>query len=236
MKYKNELEIDVGRCLRAIIKKWKFILLITVLFAGLGVAVTLNNGQDLYSSTASLYSMASGSVQESMTGISVMNGYAEICTSYKVCERAALLIGRKDVDATTVQSSINVLSDLDSSGLKSSSSSSIGALIKISATSTEPELAMDMAEAVAKAFIMEIENVVGEDVVKLLDEPNDYGVAYSATRSAWKKRILATAAGVFIAVMVVIFFEIFDSKARTIRECSIRNELPIIGVIPDYKK
>jgi len=39
-----------------------------------------------------------------------------------------------------------------------------------------------------------------------------------------------------LAAVVIVLTEIFGSRTRTIRECSLREQLPIIGVIPDYKE
>ena len=46
---------------------------------------------------------------------------------------------------------------------------------------------------------------------------------------------LSIMTGFFLALVVVVY-EIFDRKVRTIREASIREQLPVIGIIPDFKE
>lgn len=41
MKYRNEIEIDVGRCFRALKNKYRLIIIMSLLFLLIGVACTL---------------------------------------------------------------------------------------------------------------------------------------------------------------------------------------------------
>ena len=94
---------------------------------------------------------------------------------------------------------------------------------------------MEMSQAVAEAFTIEMENILGTDAVKLLDKPYAYKVSFDATQHQWMIRIAAFLGGLLIGAAVVVIGEIFDSRTRTIRECTMREDLPIIGVIPRYK-
>ena len=102
MKYRNEIEIDVGRCFRALKNKYRLIIIMSLLFLLIGVACTLGKRENKYSAQATVYSVSSGSYTESKTGISAMNDYVDVATSYKVCQRAAYIIGDKNIDADTV--------------------------------------------------------------------------------------------------------------------------------------
>ena len=99
MKYRNEIEIDVGRCFRALKNKYRLIIIMSLLFLLIGVACTLGKRENKYSAQATVYSVSSGSYTESKTGISAMNDYVDVATSYKVCQRAAYIIGDKNIDA-----------------------------------------------------------------------------------------------------------------------------------------
>ena len=233
MKFKNELEIDVFRCLRAIKTRWKFILLIAVLCFAIGVGYTFDKGSDMYVSRATVYAASNGSYSETTTAVTAMNAYVTVATSRKVCERAALLIGREDVSADSVMRSVRVSTAVDSKTTNVMISSAT--IITFAAYSAEPELCVQMADAMAKAYVIEMENILGNDSIKLLDSAYRYDKYLNAFTSAWKKRIIFGFAGILVGMLIVVFFEIFDSKVRTIREASVRGELPIIGVIPDNK-
>lgn len=232
MKYENEMEIDVGRCMRAIVKKWWFIALMAVLFGVVGVALTLEKEMDEYGASSSVYSVSAGSYKDSQTGTSAMNDYADIATSMKVCERAALLMGNADITGKQIMNATKVTM---SGGSSSSYSQSDSVLMKITSYATNPVVAMEMSQAVAEAFIIEMQNLLGTDDVQLLDKPYNYFVSYDATQNQWKVRLIAVLAGIVLAMAMIVIIEIFDTKARSIRECSLREELPIIGVIPECR-
>lgn len=237
MKYKNELEIDVFRCLRAIRRKKFFIILIALLCFVAGTGYTLEPGADQYTSKATVYAAANGSYADSTSAVNIMNAYVTIASSHKVCERASLLIGREDITADKVMRSVKVSTAIDNrSSNVNSFITSAATIITFSATSNEPELSIQMADAMASSYVIEMESILGNDSIRLLDSAYKYDKSVDGTKDAWKTRIISFLAGIFIGVVVVIFFEIFNKKVRTIREASIRGNLPVIGVIPDYKE
>lgn len=235
MKYENEMEIDVGRCFRALVKKWWFMAVMAVLFCVAGFALTLEKKDDIYEATSSVYGMSAESYSYTQVGVSAMNDYADIATSMKVCERAALLMGNAQVTGEDIRKATAV-----STGKKSTSSTTAAqtdsTILTIKCQSNNPVQAMEMSQAVAEAFTMEMENILGTDVVKLLDKPYSYEVAFDATQNQWMIRIAAFLFGAVFAAVIIVMGEIFDSKSRTIRECTLGEELPIIGVIPMTKE
>lgn len=237
--YKNEFEIDVLRCFNALFKKLGFISLITVLAFFVGLGLTLNKGVDQYTSTATVYAAANGSYNEAATAVTAMNAYLDVATSNRVCQRAALIIGRSDIDANTIKDSIEVSSSLKKTGTNSTITSfmtSSATIISINATTNDPELSRKIADAAADAYVIEMANILRYDGVKNLDNAEPGELSTNALMEAWKLRILFMVAGFLLACMIVVACEVFDKKVRTIREATIKNQLPIIGIIPDYKE
>ncbi|MDC7280512.1 Wzz/FepE/Etk N-terminal domain-containing protein [Butyrivibrio fibrisolvens] len=237
--FKNELEIDVGRCFLALRKKRRFIGLLTVLFFIVGLGLTLDVGEDQYTATATVYAQADGSYVDAANAVTAMNAYLNVASSYKVSQRAALIIGRNDVSATDVQNAVEV----SSSANKSTSSSSIAnymnisaTIMNFSATTNDPALSMEMADAMAQSYAIEMSEILSTDSVKTLDNAYTYDKTRDANSSAWTTRIAFMLGGFFIAAIIVVVCEIFDRRVRTVREASIRDDLPVIGIIPDYKE
>ncbi len=236
---KNELEIDIGRCVKALIKKKKFIAIFTVLFLLIGFGLTLNVGEDMYTAEATVYAAADGSYADATNAVTAMNAYLNVASSYKVSQRAALIIGRSDVTAADVQGSVSV----SSSATKQSASSSISnfmnssaTIITFSATSQDPALSMEMADAMAQSYAIEMADILNNDSVKTLDNAYSYTKSMDATVNAWKNRIVFMLMGFVFACAVVVICEVFDRKIRTVREATIRESIPVIGIIPDYKE
>ena len=237
--FKNELEIDVGRCLGALIKKRRFIGIITLLSLIIGLGLTLNVGKDQYTAVATVYAAADGSYVDASNAVTAMNAYLNVANSYKVSQRAALIIGRSDVSAADVQSSVYVSSSANKSTTSSVISSfmnSSATIISFSATTTDPALSMEMADAMAQSYAIEMSDILNSDSVKTLDNAHTYSMSRNASKDAWKKRIMVMIAGFVFACLIVIACEIFDRKVRTVREASIRESIPVIGLIPDYKE
>lgn len=235
--YKTEFEIDVFRCIKALIKRRVFVLVISFLLFLVGLGMTLDVGNDKYTSVATVYAAADNSYTDAANAITAMNAYMDVATSYKVCQRAALIMGRNDIDASDIQSALSVMS----SAKKTSSSTttnflnSSATIISFNATTSNPELSKEIADAAAESYTIEMANILKTDTVKILDTAGWGELSVNANSKAWKTRIKFTAIGFLFACIIVIAGEVFDTKIRTIREATIKNQIPIIGIIPDYK-
>jgi capsular polysaccharide biosynthesis protein len=235
MEYKNILEIDVGRCINTLLLKWKYICIITLLFFLAGLGLTLDKGVDQYTATATAYAAAEGSYSDSSTAVTAMNAYLNVAISYKVCQRAALIIGRSEISPYYIQNAMRISS---SANRTSSSSSSYilssATILSFAATTPDPELSKAMADAMAQSYAIEMAGILDNNSVKVLDNAYYASKSYDAVRSAWKLRIIAAAVGFLSACGFIIAFEIFDTKVRTVREASVRNNIPVLGIIPDF--
>ncbi|SFO24578.1 Capsular polysaccharide biosynthesis protein [Pseudobutyrivibrio sp. UC1225] len=234
---KNELEIDVGRCFNALLLKKKFIIVITILFFIIGMGLTLNVGEDMYTATSTVYAAADGNYADATNAVTAMNAYLNVANSYKVCQRAAFIIGRSDVAATDVQGAVSVSSSSTKSSTATISSfmNSSATIISFNATTVDPALSMEMADAMAQSYAIEMAEILNTDSVKTLDNAYTYHKSHDAQKSAWKKRAMFLMGGFLLACLIVVACEIFDRKVRTIREASLRESIPVIGIIPDYK-
>lgn len=236
--YKYEFEIDVVRCISAIFRKKSFIALITILFFIAGIGLTLDAGEDQYRSVATVYAAADSSYSEATSAVTAMNAYLDVATSRKVSERAALIMGRSDIDALDIQSALTV----NSSSKDSSSSavvnfmSSSATIISFYATTNDPELSKEIADAAAESYVIEMANILKTDAVKSLDSASTGYLSTSAKVEAWKVRFKMIIIGFVLASIFVVACDIFDNKVRTARDATIRNNLPIIGMIPDFKE
>ena len=236
--YKNEYEIDVFRCIRSLFQHKLFIITVTILAFLAGLGLTLDVGVDKYTSVATVYAAADTSYSDATAAVTAMNAYLDVASSFKVSQRAALLLGRSDVDASDIQSAVWVNSSVkkaNSSSTVSSFMNSSATIISFYATTSDPELSRQIADAVADSYVIEMANILKFDSVKNLDNAGMGSLSTNANLEAWKNRIKFMLGGFVIACMIVVVCELLDKKVRTVREATIRNQLPIIGVIPEYK-
>ncbi|WP_026669959.1 Wzz/FepE/Etk N-terminal domain-containing protein [Butyrivibrio sp. AE3006] len=233
--FKNELEIDVFRCIRALWKNAIYILIISILFFIAGFGLTLDKGEDRYGATASVYASAVNSYSDATLAVTAMNAYMDVAKSYKVCQRAALILGRGDIEADDIQSSVYVSSSDDDEITTSVVKTNSAAIISFTADTDDPEVSMAMADAMAQAYTIEMANILQMDAVKVLDNAHSYYVSHNALQSAWKIRIAFFIAGFVLACVAVIVLVIMDKRVRSIHEATIGDKLTVIGVIPDFK-
>ncbi len=233
------LEIDVMRCLRALRKRKLVIAIISALFLIIGFGLTLNVGDNMYTSSAKVYAAADSSYTEAANAVTAMNAYLDVATSFKISQRAALIMGRVDVDAYDVQKALSV----NSSAKKSSTSSTItnflnnsATVITFYATTTDPELSREIADAAAESYMIEMANILKYDAVKSLDTAELGTLSVNGKKEAFETRIKFMAVGFIFACLMIVACEVFDRKVRTLRDATIRSQLPIIGIIPDYKE
>lgn len=217
-------KIDIEDFKLAISALWKRkILIALVTLAGIfsGFLITVNSSQ-VYSATASVFCATYGSYQLSATDVRSMVNYSDFISSKRVCEYAASLLNETVVTADQVQKMI-VLSLSDNSYV-----------MHISATSESPKLAMDVANAVAEAFVTEVSNITGNDSIQILDEADKYIV--SKGNDILKKRLLITGAAFCVICAIIILKELFSDKVRSITQClSYVTEDEILGIVPCFE-
>ncbi|WP_026522043.1 Wzz/FepE/Etk N-terminal domain-containing protein [Butyrivibrio sp. VCB2001] len=234
--YKNEMELDVSRCVEILIRRKVFIAIMTVLFLIVGIGLSLDIGEDRYTSVATVYAAADTSYNDAAAAVTAMNAYLDVATSYKVSQRAALILGRSDIDAADIQSALSVGSSSKASGSATTNFlNSSATIISFRVTTTDPELSRQIADAAAESYVIEMANILKTDAVKNLDSAEKGNLSFNARNNAIKKSLIIMIAGFVLSCLFVIACEILDKRIRTIREATIRNQIPIIGIIPDYK-
>ena len=237
--YKREFEIDVMWCIRALFKRKFFIIVITLLSLIAGVGMNIDVGEDQYTSVATVYAASDNSYSDATTAVTAMNAYLDVATSMKVSERAALIIGRSDIDATDIKNSLYVNSSAKTKSTTSAVTNfltSSATIISFYVTTSDPELSREIADAAAESYVIEMANILKTDSVKSLDRADQGTLSHNAKRQALKNMLKVMIAGFVLACLFVVVCEIFDTRVRSIREATIRNQLPIIGVIPDFKE
>lgn len=217
-------EIDIRRCIIRIMQNWWIVLITMIVAFIVAFMMTINVAPDNYYGEASVCSIVYGSYQESVEGTSEMQTLSEIITSSKVTERAALLLADDSLVSEQIKKMIVVSVNEDSM------------ILGIRAYSTDADLAVRVANAVAKAFIMEGSYITGNDNIQLLDEAEKPILNYTGASQQIKIRVFVVVAGAFLAVAVLAMMEVFSNKINSVRECTLQGEIDIIGVIPECDK
>lgn len=234
MELNRIIEIDFMRLLKQWAAHLKWVILTTLLFLIIGVLVALFavDDADVYDAKSSVYSIAYGSYSESADGIQVIRTYSKIIKSYQIAERAALLLGDDSLDQYKIYDMIEVEDTYidTSTGVYEDDS----AIINIHAYSTNQEEAIRVVNAVASAYVLEVNSITKTDCVQVLDQASSCTRTYFAMKQQLMCMAVFAAAGFLVSSMIILLLEIFSTKINTIKQGTLYGELEIIGVIPEY--
>ncbi len=189
----------------------------------LGIILTMGSSvENVFRASSTVYSAQISSQGERSLLISLTD-YSDLANSIRVCERAAQMIPSYGLSATAVRNMISV------------SPTSSGLTMTFSAMSTDATLAVDVSNAVAESFVIEMRSATGTNMVQMLDSA-DYSYKTSdGLRALWKTRIVFFLAGFVLAAFVIFVRELFSDKVRLIEQCALEDEDVILGVLPEVK-
>lgn len=218
MQYK----IDIARIFHQLVRK-SWLVAVSTLVAGLvGFMLTADAGETVYSAYTTIYSISVGSYKQSIEGYNAMLDYSGIIGSNKVATRAT----------TTLSNKYN-LSTNEIISMISTSFSDNSAIMMIIARSTDPQLSIDVANAVSDAFTIEINNITGENDVQILDHAQSTMIYSDAVSNQLRQRIIFAAVGFIASIGYIVLYEIFNTKIKCLDETSLF-DINIIGVLPNH--
>lgn len=203
---------------------WKsryLIVAVTLLFFLVGILLsswqTITN---TYYASTTVYTVLGTTTQETAIVSDALTGYSDIVKSRKVCERAEAILGDSSINANLIKSMI------------SSSYNKSATVMTISAYSSNPVVAVKVVNAVAEAFVIEIQSITGSDRIKLLDEAKDVRMSSNGLEGMIKTVILSGVAGFAVSIIIIIAGVIFSNKIKCVEQCFEEDEEEILGVIP----
>lgn len=215
----------------ALYRLWKakiYVVLMTALGAMLAliyigvVGIRIN-----YQTSATIYSMVYGSYEDSADGVAVMNTYAGLLGSSSVCDRAAASLQRADITGATLKNMVSQ-GRIYLSGA-SSNSKSYGYKLTLVTVASSPEKVIEISNAMANAFVDEINELLGTKTLQVMDEAVRYSTMQSINVMLY---IILFALVGFVGTCGVIFVkEFFSARVYSVAQCEPDKEL-ILGMIP----
>lgn len=235
----NELETadyDILENIKvAFYRLWKMKLIVVLMtlvgFLAFIVYIGIVGVHTTYASTASIYSAVYGSYEDSTDGVTVMNKYSSLLGSTRVCDRAAGSLQEIGISSATLR---NMVSGgyIYLSGA-STDSKSYGTKLTLVVRMGSSEHIMDIANAMAKAFADEINDLLGISTLQVLDEAIGYSSYQSINVMLY---FILFGAVAFIGTAGIIFVkEFFASRVYSVAQCEQDKEL-VLGMIPYENK
>lgn len=197
------------------------IAIISVIFLIIGILYASTQPvTNWYYASATIYSAIYGSYQESVTVSNAIDEYSGVLSSAKVCQRAEALIGDSNITATDIQRMI------------SSKVNSTSTIMTVSTYSDNPETSVKVANAVAEAFVIEIQGITGSDAIQILDESQTAYLSSNGYSDLVKRVFTITIAGFVLGCVFFVGREILTDKIKTVDQCMGAMGDELLGVMP----
>lgn len=222
----DEVEIDLKELLKELwMRKWWIFLSAIVVAVAVFTYISLTE-VPTYTSTGKMYILEknrstsqvdSGSLS---TTTQLLNDFEYLIHSDKV---ASQVLNELDVGNISTEwlNSVIHLSIPDESRV-----------LFISATTTDPKLSKQVADAVMDVSAEEIEELMGIDGVNIIDYSKPGNRIPS---SKWKYTAIAFGIGALAAIAGFVIFSICDTRVRSGEDIAKYLDIPAIGNIPLYQ-
>ena len=105
-------------------------------------------------------------------------------------------------------------------------------VMTIAAYSDNRAVAVKVANAVAEAFVIEVQSITGSDRIQMLDRAEDVRMSSNGLEGMIKTIMMAGIAGFAISILVIVAIVIFSNKIKSVEQCLDEDEGEILGIIP----
>ena len=222
------VEIDLGRVLRVLLRKWWLIVLLGVLGGGAAYAYTYYLVTPMYQTSISVY---------------VNNARADAIKSETI-ETADLTASQKLVNTyVTIITSNTVLNEVSTDIGSIYSASQIRAMVacaavkdteifNVTVTNPSPYIAAFIANAFAGIIPAEIPKFLEGSSVKIID----FAVVPASpfTPNYLRNIALGVAAGILFVSLLLVIIDIFDKRIKSEIDLERLSDIPILGAVPDF--
>jgi len=217
-----EEELDLFAIWQVIVKRWKLIVLLPVLaaLASLLVSIFLLTPQYTASTTLMVTRPTDTSqilYQDIQVSRQLVNTYREIIHSRRVLE-VAIANRSLPYNVTDLREKVDVQSVRDTE------------LITVDVTDPEPQLARDIANVLASAFMTEINEIMQIENVSVVDEAVLPGGPVSPRIPL--NVAVAFVVGLMAAFGIAFLVEYLDRTIKDPEEVQKLLEIPVIGLVP----
>lgn len=226
-------ELDLKELLEMFWHKKLQIILIILIFIGIGVIYTMGFVSPVYSSSTTLVLAGSGSGTSNTNQVSegsitttditinskLVSTYSELVKSNNVLRQVIANLGI-DIDENDLRKNVSVTSVKDTE------------LIKITVTNANATYAAQVANEIAKVFTEKVGEIYNINNVHVVDEAEVSNVPSNINHT--KDVMIFAFIGVVIAVIYVLLANLLDTTIKSSEEIEKYIKLPVLASIPIY--
>lgn len=218
--------VDLSKVLKILKQNLKWIVIIPVAFLVITMVLTYFFMAPKYASSTQILvnkkeSNSQFMAQEVQSNLQLVNTYAEIIKSPRILESVSKNLDREF-------SSSEILSMLTVNNQSQSQ------ILNISVRSNSRATSKKVANEVAKVFSKDIKKIMNVDNVSILSKADVKAVQVSP------KPLVNAGIGIFLGLIVALLFiflkQVLDKSLKTEEDVAEILDLPVLGIIQDFRK
>lgn len=220
------VHIDYGKCFKALLRKLPLSLFAAILCGILCAVYSFYfiDRADKYTARSSVLTRSTNEYGSASEGVQ----YAELVKSLAVADRAMRIIGDNAPSQHEIYEMITVQYDNSTPYVMSS------AVINIYAVSTDPAKSITVTNAVAQAFVDEVNALIRRETdVTILDQASVASKTYNARNEMLKTIGIGAAGGFLIVCAIIVLLEILALRMVCVQDATLHGKLEVLGVIPN---
>lgn len=222
-------ELDLKQLIVALLRKWWLIGLCALLVGGAAYFYTSHFITPMYRASVSIYvnngSAQTGSDSDYISGTNLATSQRLVTTYVNIIRSNRVL--QKVVEQSDLGLTVEQIRNM-----MSASSVEDTEMFYIYVSSADPQLAAQVANAVAAVAPDEIADILEGSSTKIIDYAEV--PIYRYTPSFRKNTFLGCCVGAALAVVYVVLRTILDKRIKSEDDLERLFDLPVLGVIPEF--
>ena len=225
MRENVEIEIDLQKFMKLLLKRAWVILLCAILVGTSVLVYTINFVTPMYEASVSIYVNNNSGKDNSYISSSDLAVALRLVATYVNIIQSNTVLDRV-IAETGLQLTASQLREMVSAEAMGETE-----MFRVTVTTPNPQMSADLANAIAAVAPNEITNIIEGSAAKIIDYAK---VPQSQSAPSYTlNTILGTLIGAMVAIIVIFIQMLTDVRIKTEEDLTKIHPIPVLGVIPD---
>jgi len=224
------LEINLGRLLRVLLKKWWLLLLVAVLGGGVAYTYTRYFITPLYNTNISVYvnNSVAGAANPDTITTGDLTASQRLVNTYVTIISSNTVLGEVSENINFMYTPEDIRSMMACAAVKDTE------IFKVTIINKDQEVAAMIANAIADVVPTEIPKFIEGSSVKIVDYAAVPDSPFTPNFS--RNAVLGFVAGFLLVALILMLVDVFDMRIKSEEDLEKLSDIPILGTIPDFSQ
>ena len=220
----EESVIDLRDIIATVMKRWKFVAIITVIFVFISAILSFFVMKPVYESQTTLIVKTEKVAETQIISSDQVNVSQKLAITYGEIIKSRVVLEEVIKNLKLKESYSDLLGKISVSTVENTQ------IIEIVVEDTNNLRAMSIANEIPKVFTKQVIRIADANGVEIIDKAK---VSKNPIKPNKRSNIMvAGILGVVIGVSIILIREFFDNKIKTADDATKELGLPVLGVVP----